>query len=33
MSIDNISLDNEPHPLRNKPLPVRIPNGVLKYPR
>ena len=33
MSIDNISLNKEPHPLRDEPLPVRIPDGVFKYPR
>ena len=33
MSIDNIFLDNEPHHLHDKLPPVRIPNGVFKYPR
>ena len=33
MSINKISSDNEPHPLRDEPLPVRIPSGVSKYPR
>ena len=33
MSIDNISLGSEPHPLRDEPLPVCIPAAVSKYPR
>lgn len=33
MSDVMIPYDNGSHPLRDEPLPVRIPPGVLKYPR